>query len=137
MQQTQVIAAAAAGVAAGGLSPEDAKVEAENAAQLSVALVENAIVILMLVEDHLRLQSKLYTTTRFPAVSPSPLSKVLPMRSHPSTVVGGEPLEGLADRKSSTDSSGVPLDVSCRLSNYDVLPSFTYTLIIFSVVVCM
>lgn len=139
MQQTQVIAAAAAGVAAGGLSPEDAKVEAENAAQLSVALVENAIVILMLVEDHLRLQSKLYTTTRFPAVSPSPLSKVLPMHSHPSTVVvvGGESLELLADRKSSTDSSGVPLDVSCKLSNYDVLPSFTYTLIIFSFVVCM
>lgn len=109
MQQTQVIAAASAGVAAGGLSPQDAKLEAENAAQLSVALVENAIVILMLVEDHLRLQSKLYTTTRFPAVSPSPLSKVLPMQYNSSTVVGGEPLE--ADRKSSTDSGGVPLDV--------------------------
>ncbi|KAL9228969.1 hypothetical protein vseg_004493 [Gypsophila vaccaria] len=62
--QTEVIAAAAAGVAAECFSPTNAKAEAENAAQLSVALVENAIVILMLVEDHLRLQSKLYCTQR-------------------------------------------------------------------------
>ncbi|GAB4844399.1 BEACH domain-containing protein C2 [Ancistrocladus abbreviatus] len=41
--QTEVIAAAAAGVAAECSSPRNAKAEAENAAQLSVALVENAI----------------------------------------------------------------------------------------------
>ncbi|KAL3536918.1 hypothetical protein ACH5RR_000284 [Cinchona calisaya] len=115
--QTQVIAAAAAGVAAEGLSPKDAKVEAENAAQLSVALVENAIVILMLVEDHLRLQSKLYTTSRFPAVAPSPLSTVLPVGNFSSTVVG-EPLETVAERKSSSgDSAGLPLDVLASMAD--------------------
>lgn len=51
MPQTQIIAAAAAGIAAEGLSPLDSKAEAENAAQVSVALVDNAIVLLMLVED--------------------------------------------------------------------------------------
>lgn len=39
----------------------------ENAAILSVALVENAIVMLMLVEDHLRLQSKLFSSSHFQA----------------------------------------------------------------------
>lgn len=117
MQQTQVIAAAAAGVAAEGLAPREAKVEAENAAQLSVALVENAIVILMLVEDHLRLQSKIYTTSRFPAVSPSPLSAVLPV-GRSSTMVG-EPLETVAEHKSSSgDSAGLPLDVCIKLRGY-------------------
>ena len=58
VQQTEVIAAAAAGVAAEGLSPEEAKIQAKNAAHLSVALAENAIVILMLVEDHLRSQAQ-------------------------------------------------------------------------------
>ena len=72
--QTQVIAAAAAGVAAEGLSPKDARAEAENAAQLSVALVENAIVILMLVEDHLRLQSKLSCSSCAADGYKSPLS---------------------------------------------------------------
>ncbi|XP_027159389.1 BEACH domain-containing protein C2 [Coffea eugenioides] len=114
--QTQVIAAASAGVAAEGLAPKLAKLEAENAAQVSVALVENAIVILMLVEDHLRLQSKIYTTSRFPAVSPSPLSTVLPV-GHSSTIVG-EPLETLAERKSSSgDSAGLPLDVLASMAD--------------------
>ncbi|GMH31072.1 hypothetical protein Nepgr_032915 [Nepenthes gracilis] len=40
-------------------SPRNATAGAKNVAQLSVVLVENAIVILMLVEDHLRLQRKL------------------------------------------------------------------------------
>ncbi|XP_078427501.1 WD-40 repeat family protein / beige-like protein [Wolffia australiana] len=61
--QTQFIAAAAAGVAAEGLSPQLSKAEAENAAALSVALAENAIVVLMLVEDHLRLQSQLFSSS--------------------------------------------------------------------------
>ncbi|CAI9101616.1 OLC1v1038984C1 [Oldenlandia corymbosa var. corymbosa] len=115
--QTQVIAAAAAGVAAEGLSPKEAKVEAENAAQLSVALVENAIVILMLVEDHLRLQSKLYTTSRFPIVSASPLSTVLPVGGRASTLVG-EPLESVPEnRSSSSDSAGLPLDVLASMAD--------------------
>ncbi|KAI0503555.1 hypothetical protein KFK09_014489 [Dendrobium nobile] len=59
--QTQIVAAAAAGVAKA--SPQEAKVEAEHAAQLTVALAENAIVILMLVEDHLRLQGQWYCSS--------------------------------------------------------------------------
>ncbi|GMH08233.1 hypothetical protein Nepgr_010073 [Nepenthes gracilis] len=51
----------AAGVATECSSPRNATVGAENATQLPEVLVENAIVIVMLVEDHLRLQSKLYS----------------------------------------------------------------------------
>lgn len=112
--QTQVIAAAAAGVAAEGLSPKDARAEAQNAAQLSVALVENAIVILMLVEDHLRLQSKLSCASCKKDASPSPLSVVAPSNnsSSLSTSIAGESLESLDDRRSSSsESGGLPLDV--------------------------
>lgn len=109
--QTQVIAAAAAGVAAEGLSAKDAKLGAENAAQLSVALVENAIVILMLVEDHLRLQSKLYRTARVPTGSVSPLSNVAPVGSQSASVVGGDALDTVADRRSSNGSGRMSLDV--------------------------
>ncbi|KAM7508730.1 hypothetical protein LguiA_019183 [Lonicera macranthoides] len=114
--QTQVIAAAAAGVAAEGLAPEVAKAEAENAAQLSVALVENAIVILMLVEDHLRLQSKLYSASHFPDSSPSPLSYVLPVGNSSNMLsIPGEPFGSVGDGNSTSGDSG-------RLS-FDVLAS--------------
>ncbi|KAH6830812.1 WD-40 repeat family protein / beige-like protein [Perilla frutescens var. hirtella] len=103
--QTQVIAAAAAGVAAGGLAPKDAKIEAENAAQLSVALVENAIVILMLVEDHLRLQSKLYSASTL-STSVSPLSSVLSVGGRSSSAMRGENSDPMASRNSSTSDSG-------------------------------
>lgn len=91
----------------------DAKAEAENVAQLSVALVENAIVVLMLVEDHLRLQSKLYSTSRFPDPSASPLSRVLPVRNNVNRdSFSAAPLEPVAERRSSSsDSGGLPLDV--------------------------
>lgn len=98
-------------MAAEGLSAKDAKLGAENAAQLSVALVENAIVILMLVEDHLRLQSKLYRSSRVPAGSVSPLSSVVPVGSQSASVVGGDALETVADRKSSNSSGRMSLDV--------------------------
>ena len=62
-EQTQVVAAAAANVAAEGLSPRTARVEAEAAASLSMSLAENALVLLMLVEDHLRLESQYYYST--------------------------------------------------------------------------
>ncbi|KAL0464683.1 UNVERIFIED_CONTAM: BEACH domain-containing protein C2, partial [Sesamum latifolium] len=110
--KTQVIAAAAAGVAAEGLAPKDAKIEAENAAQLSVALVENAIVILMLVEDHLRLQSKLYSASCLPTTAPSPLSKVLPVGQRSSNTVQGETSDPVTSRNSSaSDSGALPLNV--------------------------
>lgn len=119
--QTQVIAAAAAGVAAEGLSPKEAKAEADSAAQLSVALVENAIVILMLVEDHLRLQSKLKlsSTSCYIDGSASPLQYVSPMdnnRSHSS--VAGESLDAVGDSRSvSSDSGGLSLDILASMAD--------------------
>ncbi|XP_050237653.1 BEACH domain-containing protein C2 isoform X2 [Mercurialis annua] len=116
--QTQVIAAAAAGVAAEGLSPKEAKAESENAAHLSVALVENAIVILMLVEDHLRLQSKINCASRVIDSSPSPLSLVSPLNNRSSSLAsaGRDSFEALGDRKSS-DSGGLPLDVLASMAD--------------------
>ncbi|KAI3444662.1 hypothetical protein Pfo_001327 [Paulownia fortunei] len=116
--QTQVIAAAAAGVAAEGLPPKYAKMEAENAAQLSVALVENAIVILMLVEDHLRLQSKLYSASCLPTTSVSPLSNVLAVGDRSSSTVPGETSDPVASRNSSsTDSGGLSLNVLASMAD--------------------
>lgn len=113
LMQTQIIAAAAAGVAAEGLSPKDAKAEAENAAQLSVALVENAIVILMLVEDHLRLQRKQSSSAHAPDSSPSPLSAVHATNNHSNSLSTiEESIEVVDDCRSlDSDSGGVPLDV--------------------------
>lgn len=105
--QTQVIAAAAAGVAAGGLSPKDAKTKTENAAQLSVALVENAIVILMLVEDHLRLQCKLYCSSSL-TTSASPSSSSLSVAGHSSNAMRAETSDPTSSRNSSTSDSGRP-----------------------------
>ncbi|XP_010559117.1 PREDICTED: BEACH domain-containing protein C2-like [Tarenaya hassleriana] len=117
--QTQVIAAAAAGVAAEGLAPKEAKAGAENAAQLSVFLVENAIVILMLVEDHLRLQSKQACASHAVDASPSPLSLVSPLNSRPNTLAPiGELSEISSSRVSvSSNSGGVPLDVLASMAD--------------------
>lgn len=114
--QTQVIASTAAGVAAEGLSPMDSKAEAENAVQLSVALVENAIVVLMLVEDHLRLQSKLYSSSRFSDSTATPVASSNSEGSALSRASSTkEPLEALSSQRSlSRDSGGLPIDV-CSL----------------------
>ncbi|XP_071685759.1 BEACH domain-containing protein C2-like isoform X2 [Rutidosis leptorrhynchoides] len=82
--QIQVIAAASPGVALYGLPPDVSKSEKDNAAQYSVALMENAVVILMLVEDHLRLQSKLFCSAHFDTGSTSPFSAVQAAVSSPS-----------------------------------------------------
>ncbi|KAJ7962251.1 BEACH domain-containing protein C2 [Quillaja saponaria] len=117
--QTQVIAAAAAGVAAGGLSPKEAKAEADNAAQLSVALVENAIVILMLVEDHLRLQSKQSSASRAADGAASPLSLVSSLNNRSNALPTiGESSEAMDEHKSLTnDSGGLPLDVLASMAD--------------------
>lgn len=117
--QTQIIAAAAAGVAAEGLSPTDAKAEADNAAQLSVALVENAIVILMLVEDHLRLQSK-QSSSRTADISPSPLTTLYPISDHSTSLSTiDESAEEVADSRSSLSggSGGNPLDALSSMAD--------------------
>ncbi|XP_039138375.1 LOW QUALITY PROTEIN: BEACH domain-containing protein C2-like [Dioscorea cayenensis subsp. rotundata] len=119
--QTQVIAAAAAGVAAEGLSPEEAKVEAEIAANLSVALAENAIVILMLVEDHLRLQGQLYCASRSTdgLSSPSSVASSDVSRSNSQGKIGGESLDTINSRKSSlsSDAGGLSLDVLASMAD--------------------
>ena len=122
LQQTEVIAAAAAGVAAEGLSPEEAKVQAENAAHLSVALAENAIVILMLVEDHLRSQGQHFCTAHVlsSVLSSSSLASSAPSRTTSLDRTGSEHVDaGLSRRSSfSSDAGGLPLDVrtkTCRL----------------------
>ncbi|CAL0329601.1 unnamed protein product [Lupinus luteus] len=117
--QTQIIAAAAAGVAAEGLSPEDSKAQAEDAAHLSVALVENSIVILMLVEDHFRLQSKQSYSLRATDSSPSPLSRFYPIRNNSTSLSTiGESTEVVGDRSSSSsDSRGVSLEVLSSMAD--------------------
>ncbi|KAK8635517.1 hypothetical protein V6N13_004251 [Hibiscus sabdariffa] len=109
---TQVVAAAAAGVAAEGLSPMEAKAQVENAAQLSVFLVENAIVILMLVEDHLRIQSKLSCASRKADGVVSPLSLISPLYTYSKyTASNGRESPEALDDCSSGNSGGLPIDV--------------------------
>lgn len=79
-------------MAAEGLSPYDAKIEADITIQLSVFLVENAIVILMLVEDHLRLQRKLYMGGR----SSSTMQETMSFHSSTSGDLGALSLNILA-----------------------------------------
>ncbi|KAK9103505.1 hypothetical protein Sjap_020759 [Stephania japonica] len=118
VQQTQVIAAAAAGVAAEGLSPKDAKMEAESAAQLSVALAENAIVILMLVEDHLRLQSQLFRAPLSAALESPVSSSLTGSRSNSLGRDAGESSEAVSMRGSSLgDSGGVSLDILASMAD--------------------
>jgi hypothetical protein len=130
LQQTEVIAAAAAGVAAEGLSPDEAKVQAENAAHLSVALAENAIVILMLVEDHLRSQGQHFCTSRVlsSVLSSASMASSAPSRTTSLDRTGSEHVDaGLSRRSSlSSDAGGLPVDVrtKCRLLYSVVIDMF-------------
>lgn len=81
-------------------------------------LVENAIVILMLVEDHLRLQSKQSCASRVVDASPSPLSLVSPLnnRSNSLTTIG-ETVDISSSRGSlSSEAGGLPIDVCLWLT---------------------
>ena len=106
------------------MSPKDAKAEAENAAQLSVFLVENAIVILMLVEDHLRLQSKLSCASRKVDGNASPISLASPLNNHSnSTSIGRESFEAVDDSRSG-NSGGLPLDVRILSSQRHICTAY-------------
>lgn len=101
------------------MSPQESKAEAESAAHLSVALAENAIVILMLVEDHLRLQSQLFIASRSEDVPASPLSlssSIGKRYNHLNSLskAGPDLLEGNVSRTTSlsNDSGGLSLDVT-------------------------
>ncbi|KAL8119165.1 BEACH domain-containing protein C2-like [Apium graveolens] len=115
--QTQVIASTAAGVAAEGLSPMDSKAEAENAVQLSVALVENAIVVLMLVEDHLRLQSKLYSSSRFLDPTATSMACANSEGSAVSRASFNKELSASSQRSSLRDSGGLSVDVLTSMAD--------------------
>lgn len=108
--QTQVIAAAtAAGGTSDNVSSQDAKVEAESASRLYEILSENAIVILMLVEDHLRLQGQLVTASHsvdYPA-SPISLASFNSSRSNSISRGIGETSETLGSQSSGDHSHDV------------------------------
>ena len=112
-----MVAAAAAGVVAGGLSPRAAKAEADVAAYMSMSLAENAIVLLMLVEDHLRLQCQIFNPSLLSAPGSGPAS---PRAFMPSQSLLGlsrtssDGSEVIGSRRFSTtnDSGGLSLDVS-------------------------
>ncbi|WVZ74317.1 hypothetical protein U9M48_022515 [Paspalum notatum var. saurae] len=120
VQQTEGIAAAAAGVAAEGLVPKETKVQAEKAANLSVALAENAIVLLMLVEDHLRSRSQQFFMSCLvdSAASPASMASSAVSRSNSLSRTGSEHLEGGGSRQSlSSDAGGLPVDVLASMAD--------------------
>nr|XP_043628907.1 BEACH domain-containing protein C2-like [Erigeron canadensis] len=103
--QIHLIALGSVGEEITGMAPGVTKEQVEDAVRYSEALVENAIVTLMLVEDHLRLQSKEFCLTYFQTGSTSPLSSVQALVSSPSSI--SKPLEG----GDSSKDSAVPFDV--------------------------
>ncbi|XP_024526779.1 BEACH domain-containing protein C2 [Selaginella moellendorffii] len=120
-KQTHAVAAAAAGVAAGGLSPRAAKVEAEAAAHLSMSLAENSLVLLMLVEDHLRLQHQAFnsgiSTGSLSVGSMSPRGQNVSsfMSFGRSSFDGGENLG--SRRYSSGSDSGLPIEAFTSMAD--------------------
>nr|TKW40771.1 hypothetical protein SEVIR_1G267900v2 [Setaria viridis] len=114
VQQTGGIAATAAGVAVEDLVPKETKVQAEKAANLSVALAENAIVLMMLVEDHLRSRSQHFFMSCLvdSAASPASVASLAASRSNSLSRSGSEHLEAGGSRQSlSSDAGGLPVDV--------------------------
>lgn len=99
------------------MSPQESKAEAENAAQLSVALAENAIVILMLVEDHLRLQAQLTRSSKSAGGlgSPATATSTNISRSNSLSRSGSGSFDTFGSKRSSisNDTGGLSLDV-CR-----------------------
>ncbi|KAF8765456.1 hypothetical protein HU200_008602 [Digitaria exilis] len=113
VQQTEGIAAAAVS-ASEGLVPKHTKVHAEKASGLSVVLAENAIVLLMLVEDHLRSRSQQFFMSCLidSAASPASMASSAVSRSNSLSRSGSEHLEAGGSRQSlSSDAGGLPVDV--------------------------
>ncbi|KAG0534790.1 hypothetical protein BDA96_04G310100 [Sorghum bicolor] len=114
VQQTEGTAAAAAGIAVEGLVPKETKVHTEKVANLSLMLAENAIVLLMLVEDHLRSRSQQFFMTCLvdSAASPASMASLAVSRSNSLSRTGSEHLEAGGSRQSlSSDAGGLPVDV--------------------------
>ncbi|CAN6245453.1 unnamed protein product [Urochloa humidicola] len=113
-QQTKGIPAVAAGVSKEGLVPKETKVQSEKAANISVALAENAVVLLMLVEDHLRSRSQQFFMSCLvdSAASPASMASSAASRSNSLSRTGSEHYEAGGSRQSlSSDAGGLPVDV--------------------------
>lgn len=80
-----------------------------------MALAENSIVILMLVEDHLRSCAQIFCSLRPADGYASPPSSASSAISRSSSLgnVGGNSLDGFSSKRSSisSDTGGLPLDV--------------------------
>uniref|UniRef100_J3LFJ9 BEACH domain-containing protein C2 n=1 Tax=Oryza brachyantha TaxID=4533 RepID=J3LFJ9_ORYBR len=110
--QTEGITAAAAGVAVEGMMSKETKIQSEKVTHLSVALAENAIVLLMLVEDHLRSRSQHYFSSCSIDSAASPASVASLSRT------GSEPLDAGGSRQSlSSDAGGLPVDVLASMAD--------------------
>ena len=102
--------------------PKEAKMQAEKAAHVSVVLAENAIVLMMLVEDHLRSRSQQFFTSCLIDSTASPASMA---SSRSLSRTGSEPLEAGGSRQSlSSDAGGLPVDVC--ISNGHIPIFFAY-----------
>ncbi|KAF0930881.1 hypothetical protein E2562_036387 [Oryza meyeriana var. granulata] len=120
VQQTEGITTAAAGVEAEGMMRKETKIQAEKATHLSVALAENAIVLLMLVEDHLRSRSQHYFSSCSidSAASPASMASSAATRSNSLSRTGSEPLDAGGSRQSlSSDAGGLPVDVLASMAD--------------------
>nr|BAD27684.1 putative lysosomal trafficking regulator 2 [Oryza sativa Japonica Group] len=120
MKQTEGINAAAAGVAEEGMMPKETKIQADKATHLSLALAENAIVLLMLVEDHLRSRSQHYflSCSIDSAASPASGASSAATRSNSLSRTGSEPLDAGGSRQSlSSDAGGLPVDVLASMAD--------------------
>uniref|UniRef100_A0A0E0K395 BEACH domain-containing protein C2 n=1 Tax=Oryza punctata TaxID=4537 RepID=A0A0E0K395_ORYPU len=118
--QTEGINAAAAGVAAEGMMPKETKIQADKTTHLSLALAENAIVLLMLVEDHLRSRSQHYflSCSIDSAASPASGASSAATRSNSLSRTGSEPLDAGGSRQSlSSDAGGLPVDVLASMAD--------------------
>jgi hypothetical protein len=94
--------------------PKETKPQVEKAGNLSAALAENAIVLLMFVEDHLRSRSQQFfiSCTVDSAASPASMTSSAASRSTSLSRTGSEHLEAGGSRQSlSSDAGGLPMDV--------------------------
>uniref|UniRef100_A0A453P874 BEACH-type PH domain-containing protein n=1 Tax=Aegilops tauschii subsp. strangulata TaxID=200361 RepID=A0A453P874_AEGTS len=114
VQQSEGITAAASDVE---VETREPKIQAEKAADLLVVLAENAVVLMMLVEDHLRSRSQQFFTSCLIDSALSPLSMASSAASRSLSRTGSEPLEAGGSRQSlSSDAGGLPVDVLASMS---------------------
>lgn len=104
--------------------PKETKIQADKATHLSLALAENAIVLLMLVEDHLRSRSQHYflSCSIDSAASPASGASSAATRSNSLSRTGSEPLDAGGSRQSlSSDAGGLPVDVCISRRPYIII----------------